>query len=143
MLFRSYTGKAYKPKIVKTSSAPKGVSYKVKYVNNKNAGKASVIISGTKKYGGEIIREFEITKLDIANAAFTSCTKSKKYSGKILKASTTVKLNGKKLSAGKDYDILYNGQEYAISAGVYTVTIKGKGNYAGTVKMTQQFEIKK
>ena len=139
----AYTGKAYKPKVVKTGSAPKGVSYKVKYVNNKNAGKASVIISGTKKYGGEIIREFEITKLDITNASFTSCTKSKKYNGKIVKASTTVKLNGKKLTAGRDYDILYNGQEYAISAGVYTVTIQGKGNYAGTVRETRQFEIKK
>ena len=102
-----------------------------------------MIISGTKKYGGEIIREFEITKQDITNASFSSCTKSKKYNGKIVKASTTVKLNGKKLTAGRDYDILYNGQEYAISAGVYTVTIQGKGNYAGTVKETRQFEIKK
>lgn len=136
-----YTGKAYTPKITKTESAPKDVTFKVTHTDNKNAGTATVTISGTGKYGGEFSYNYKITPVNITEADFTACTKSKIYSGAEQKATTTVKMGKKKLSAGKDYDIYYSGKASAVNVGTYTVSIKGKGNYTGTVKATQPFEI--
>ena len=136
-----YTGKAYTPKITKTASAPKNLTYKVKHTNNKNAGTATVTISGTGKYGGEFNYTYKITPANITEANFASCTKSKVYTAGAQKISTTVKLGNKKLSAGKDYDVYFSGKTSAVNAGTYTVSIKGKGNYTGTVKTTKQFVV--
>ena len=42
-----------------------------------------------------------------------------------------------------DYTILYNGREMEIiPAGTYTISIRGKGNYAGTAALTQLYTVK-
>lgn len=136
-----YTGKSYTPKIVKKDSAPKGITYKVMHTNNKNAGTAAVTISGTGKYGGGLSYTYKITPVNITEADFASCTKSKVYNGAPLKAAATVKLKNKRLSEGKDYNVIYSGMRSVTGVGKYTVTIQGKGNYTGTVKETKEFEI--
>ena len=56
----AYTGKAIKPKIIKSANAPSDLKFKVSYLNNKAAGNASVIIEGKGKYGGTVKRNFLI-----------------------------------------------------------------------------------
>ena len=60
-----YTGKALKPKVTKGQSAPADLKFKTTYFNNKDAGTASIVVSGTGKYAGEETFEFEIQSLPI------------------------------------------------------------------------------
>ncbi len=146
-----YTGKAVKPKIKKNSDAAyKKVTYSVKYVNNINAGSAKVVISGTGKYGGTVEYPFTITPIDITGADFSKALKSKAYNGGSNAPATEVKLGKKKLKAGRDYEILYNGRTAeevkganagTIPVGSYTISIRGKGNYAGNITKTQTYQV--
>ena len=138
----AYTGKAVKPKVTKTTTEK--VSYKVTYLNNTNAGTATVKIIGTGSYGGEIVYNFKITPLDITNADFSKALKSKAYDGSANPPATTVKFNKKTLKVNKDYKILYNGKEMStVPAGTYKVSIVGIGNYTGTVNQTQDYTVTK
>ena len=136
-----YTGKAIKPKVMKTTTEK--VTYRVTYLNNKNVGIATIKITGTGKFGGDIIYNFEITPIDITDADFSKTLKDKTYNGGVNAPATTVKLGKKTLRANTDYTILYNGREMAvIPVGTYTISIKGKGNYTGTVASTQRYTVK-
>lgn len=137
----AYTGKAVKPKVTKTTKEK--VTYKVSYLNNKNAGTATVKITGTGKFGGEIIYHFEITPIDITDAVFAKPLKDKPYNGGANDPAATVKLGRKTLKANTDYTILYDGRERkSVPAGTYTVSIRGKGNYAGTAASTKRYTVK-
>jgi hypothetical protein len=58
----------------------------------------------------------------------------KVWTGKKIASGFVLTLNGKKLTAGKDYAIASTGANKNIGPG--TVQITGKGNYKGTVKAT-------
>lgn len=137
----SYTGKAIKPKVTKITTEK--VTYKVTYLNNKNVGTATVKITGTGKFGGEILYHFEIKPIDITDAVFSKALKDKIYNGGVNAPATTIKLGKKTLRMNTDYTILYNGREREIiPAGTYTISIRGKGNYAGTAALTQLYTVK-
>ena len=56
------------------------------------------------------------------------------YNGRVQKPAVSVRYKGKKLSVNKDYMLVYSkGRK---NPGVYTVAVKGKGSYSGTVKKT-------
>ena len=56
------------------------------------------------------------------------------YNGRVQKPAVSVRYRGKKLSVNKDYTLVYSkGRK---NPGVYTVAVKGKGSYSGTVKKT-------
>lgn len=65
--------------------------------------------------------------------ATVSTIKDQTYTGKALKPSVTVKLNGKTLKNGTDYTVSYKNNT---KVGTATVTITGKGNYTGTITKT-------
>ncbi len=138
-----YTGKAIRPRVTKTTKEK--ITYKVTYLNNKNAGTAAVKITGTGKYGGEIVYPFEITPIDISNADFSKALKAKVYNGGVCAPATTVKLGKKTLKANTDYTILYDGEELEVvpAKSSYTISIKGKGNYTGIVSKTQNYTVNK
>ena len=138
-----YTGKAIRPRVTKTTKEK--ITYKVTYLNNKNAGTATVKITGTGKYGGEIVYPFEITPIDISNADFSKALKAKVYNGGVCAPATTVKLGKKTLKANTDYTILYDGEELEVvpAKSSYTISIKGKGNYTGIVSKTQNYTVNK
>lgn len=142
-----YTGKAIKPKVTASASMPKGVTYKVSYKNNKNAGTATVVITGTGNYSGTIEKTFQIKARDFTKAEFVSCTASRTYTGKQNPAATVVKYGGKKLKAGVDYVVYYeyngNSTIAPIGAAAYTVKVVGKGNYSGTLAKTFTYTIQK
>ena len=100
-------------------------SYSLSYSNNTNAGKATVIITGSEDYPGKISRYFTIKPASLANADITGIT-SKVYNGSALSQTPVVKLNGKTLKLNTDYYLAYKNN---INTGRATIAIKGKGNY--------------
>ena len=66
--------------------------------------------------------------------------KAQTYTGKAVKPSVTVKLNGKTLKKGTDYTVSYKNNK---AVGKATVVVKGKGKYTGTVKKAFRINPKK
>jgi len=62
-----------------------------------------------------------------------STVSNKTYTGKAIKPGITVKDGSKTLKNGKDYTLTYSANK---NPGKATITIKGKGNYTGSVKKT-------
>lgn len=157
-----FTGKAYKPKIVLSAAGKeKKVKFKVNYLNNKDAGTASVVIVGSGDYGGQIVRTFKIDKMPlnvvdpekikIKDSAFNGGVNQMKSAVKNLNQYTDEK--GKKiqkktgLKAGVDYDILYTNTKTKeetitpVEVGTYTMQIVGKNNYEGTFSLKGEYKI--
>ena len=136
-----YTGKALKPKVSKTSAAPAGMKYSVKYSANTKVGVGTVTITGSGNYTGSVTKTFQITRANIAKASVSNPS-AKGYTGTAKEAAITVKLNKKTLKKGTDYEIRYNGSAAAPTAAkTYTITIIGKGNYTGTASVQRTFTI--
>ena len=78
-----------------------------------------------------------LSRISISKASVTLSTSTYAYDGKAKKPGVTVKLNGKTLKNGTDYTVSYSNNT---KVGTAKVTIKGKGNYTGSVSKT--FKIK-
>ena len=77
-----------------------------------------------------------LSRISISKASVTLSTSTYAYDGKAKKPGVTVKLNGKTLKNGTDYSVTYSNNT---KVGTAKVTIKGKGNYSGTI--TKAFKI--
>lgn len=73
-----------------------------------------------------------VDPVDISGATVSSIAATT-YTGKAIKPKPTVKLGGVTLVAGTDYALTYANN---VKAGTGTVTIAGKGVYAGTIRRT-------
>lgn len=152
-----YTGKEVKAQVSVVDSnadADFGTEdYTVSYFNNVKVSKnAQVIITGRGDYSGSCVLKFEISKADLNASGITINGKRAdsitqvgggEYTGKAVCPTITIKDGLQTLAAGKDYTISYSknktvayttveGQQVLAAAAV--VTIKGKGNYTGTLK---------
>lgn len=76
----------------------------------------------------------------VKNCSITLKTTSYTYSGKAKKPGVTVKNGKTTLKKGKDYTVTYKNNT---KVGKSTVTIKGKGDYTGTVTKTFKINPKK
>ncbi len=135
---QKYTGKAVKPSVKVTADGKtlkKDKDYTVSYTNNTKAGTAKVTVTGTGAYFGTLTKKFRISP-SIESAKVTGI-KTKTYTGKKIKQSVKVVLNGKTLKKGTDYTLSYKNNT---KAGTATLIIEGSGNYAGTI--TKSFKIK-
>ena len=74
-----------------------------------------------------------LSRISISKASVTLSTSTYAYDGKAKKPGVTVKLNGKTLKNGTDYSVTYSNNT---KVGTAKVTIKGKGNYSGTITKT-------
>ena len=144
---QSYTGKAIKPDLVMTYEGRQlkpGADYSVQYKNNKEAGIATVIITGKGDFAGVREETFEITGISMLDTDIYDLQESYYYTGSAIKPtlriyysrgssdvalSTLLKLN-------TDYQVTYENNK---EVGLATITIKGKGKYCGTI--VQNFEI--
>ncbi|MDE6663790.1 MAG: glycosyl hydrolase 53 family protein [Lachnospiraceae bacterium] len=158
-------GKAVKPSVTfskKTDGTvvdlKLGTAYTVTYKNNKFATllgmdtakkpKVTVKVKGkgwitnnsdktTTQYETEFtIDQQEIVETDVADIAIQT------YKGKALTPALTIKVNGKKLKAGKDYTVTYSNNVKRSGTTIGTVTIVGKGNYFTRKAITKTFVIK-
>jgi len=140
---KTYTGSAIRPEVTVKAEGKtliEGTDYTVAYKNNVNAGTASVIINGTGNYTGSktvnfVINPKKITSMNLAQAEYV-------YNGTVRQPAVTVK-SGTKAVAQKirkdntNIDVTYaKGRK---NVGKYKVTVKGKGNYTGT--LSKSFKI--
>jgi len=138
-----YTGSAQELaiKVSLDGALVEGKDYTVTYAKNVNVGTASVTIKGMGKYTGTVKKSFKITPADITEIV-------RNWDGEIFskyvkggaQPSLRIRFNGMILKEGKDYTLTYkdNKDVYMSRNGEYNVdktpmvTIKGKGNFAGT-----------
>ena len=110
----------------------KDKDYTVEYssTNFIDAGDIIVSIKGCGNYTGTIIKKYTIEK---ANLTVTTPSGKKVYNGKEQKwVPTVTDENGTKLIKDKDYTVEYSSTNF-IDAGDIIVSIKGCGNYTGTI----------
>ncbi|MBR6940449.1 MAG: leucine-rich repeat domain-containing protein, partial [Clostridia bacterium] len=134
-----YTGGAIKPEISVSCSGErleKSVDYSVSYSNNVNAGTANVCVNGKGDFDMlSSTAHFVICAKNISDGTVSSIP-TQNYTGKEITPAVTVRVNGRKLVKGTDYDVTYYDN---INEGTATARIRGKGNYSGT--LYEQFEI--
>lgn len=113
------------------------VDYTVAYQDNINAGTATLTVTGTGLYEGELSDTFEIAKVDITSDKVTKDLSNVKaqyeYLDMMVQPPIKMKQGQYNLSAMKDYEIDYANNYYP---GTATMTIKGVGNYTGTIVKT-------
>lgn len=132
----TYNGKERKPKVVVTvegKTLKKNIDYTVTYKDNKNAGVASVIITGKGTYEGAktlttnyVIKAKKISTYELSKTSYT-------YNGKAKTPKVIVKSADKVLKKNTDYTVSYKNNK---EVGKASVIIKGKGNYTGTKTLT-------
>ena len=129
-------------KIVKSASTGNyaslsGSKYVASYKNNVKAGTATVTVKGKEGsnpfYAGSAEATFTIKPAKITEVIVNRDTMP--YTGKAVTQSklTVVKFGETVLKYGSDYSITYKNN---VDAGKATMTVTGKGSFAGTIKKT-------
>ena len=135
----TYTGKELKQNVVLKDgnyTLVKDVDYTVKYLNNVNAGTASVIITGIGNYNECIIKEYIIAPKKVKSVNISTKNSKYVYKGKEVKPAVNVKTGKTKLVLNKDYKVTYKNNN---KPGDATLTVKFINNYSGTT--TRKFTI--
>ena len=131
-----------------------GTDYTLKYKNNNAVGEAEITVTGKGSFTGSYTKSFTVTKADLDEMIITAedvlykpGQKTTYYMPKV----TVMDKNGKKLSAGKDYDkkfvYSYETQQGEVEfdrdsrigdlplGTVLKVTLNGMGNYKGEASL--------
>lgn len=123
----SYNGKAQTPDVTVTlndKELEKNTDYKIDYVNNQNAGTATINITGMGRYEGSLSKNFNITKKAVTVSGITA--QGKIYDGTVknILNFNNVKING--LLEGDSLTVNATGTFTDAKAGDNkTVTITG------------------
>ncbi len=140
----TYCGKEIKPEIevtyvegLDTYKLEKD-NYEVSYINNENAGTASVVVTGKNGYEGEIKETFTIGTASIENAEVALSYRKYPYTGKEKRPIVTVTLEGETLSSD-NYKVAYFDN---VEVGTAYLEVTGTGNYAGKIKETYRIVLK-
>ena len=135
---QTYTGSAIQPKPAVTDGVAlvEGTDFTYSYgANTDVAANGKVTITGKGNYKGTADKTFTISRKNINGATINLTAASLPYTGLEQTVSiTSVTLTGWTITAG-DYDIVGNSNK-ATNVGSTTLTIRGKGNYAGTATTT-------
>ena len=111
-----------------------GVDYDVAYyMNNTKVGTAKIIINGKGRYNGSITKTFKINKITLNSDMLDDASRSivAEYTKKAIKPEVTLyNSNGEQLVKNTDYTLAYKNNVKKSEKAV--ITIKGKGNYAGS-----------
>lgn len=133
---QTYTGKELTPAIV-IPGLKAGEDYYMYYEDNQYPGVATVTIYGTGYYKGTATIHFKIIK---KTERFVSNVKlnrtSYTYTGKTIRPSVTVTVNGKKIGANA-YKLYYKNNK---NSGIGTVQVRGIGKYS-RINKTLTFKI--
>lgn len=133
---QTYTGKELTPAIV-IPGLKAGEDYYMYYEDNQYPGVATVTIYGTGYYKGTATIHFKIIK---KTERFVSNVKlnrtSYTYTGKTIRPSVTVTVNGKKIGANA-YKLYYKNNK---NSGIGTVQVRGTGKYS-RINKTLTFKI--
>ena len=135
----TYTGDAHKPEVtVKITDEDvtlvKDEDYTVEYGDNINAGKGTITIKSADMSNyifDDIEEKFNITAKELQDSD-VEVPEKMGYTGKTLTPNVKVTSDGKQLVEDKDYELTLKGQDGKVGEKI-TVTVKGKGNYVGTI----------
>jgi len=117
-----------------------GRDYNYNINNNYNVGTAKIVITGIGNYSGTKTIEFTIEPGNVQDATVTVNGGNKiTYTGNAITPAISVKLNERIIYSPTDYEATFVNN---VNAGTATITIKGKGNYAGTLNTTFVIEKK-
>ena len=129
----TYNGKAQTFDIVVKDGSKvlvKGTDYRVGYENNKNAGTGTVIIKGTGNYTGSVSKSFKIKRAAVTELDLKYDSMEYNGSERTQTKYVVVKSGQMVLTKGTDFSVAYaNNTE----PGTATITVKGKGNFTGTI----------
>ena len=140
-----YTGEEIKPEVIikdGTKILTENTDYSLTYINNKEVGKASIIIKGIGNYTGTVTKTFNIksveeNKVEDVNKMNVSIVDKQTYTGIKITPDVEIKTSdGKALKRDTDYKLRYYDN---INVGSAKIEITGIGNYNGTKTIT--FEI--
>lgn len=138
----TYNGKIQKPIVTVRDSSQaalkEGKDYILEWQTDcKKAGKHTIVVKLQGNYEGEKTLVYEISPIKISSAVLTYTTSV--YSGYVKTPGVTVKagkttLARKATKSGTTVSITYSkGRK---NVGTYKVTVKGTGNYTGTITKT-------
>lgn len=121
--------------VTQTLPLEKDKDYKVTYQNNVKAGTATAVFEGINAYRGTQKKTFKITGYDLQMDVKKKLSIQTADSYPYMKGGSTpkpvVKFDGKTLTEGTDYTISYKSN--AVAGNAAAMTIKGKGNFTGSV----------
>lgn len=121
-----------------------GVDYTLEYQKNTDCGTAQIIFIGINGYSGTLKKSFKITTYDIqrdtGRLLNTVIEGQPVYAKGGCKPKPVVKFADMLLEEGRDYTLSYKNNK-AVTGSVSgnkipTVTIKGKGNFKGSISLT-------
>lgn len=118
--------------------------YYVEYSKNKDAGNATVIIHGIGGYTGSVKKQFKIRPVSLDKSMCIDGDIDAVFTATGAKPDITLYYNGMCLENGKDYTLTYSNNKKVAGSGdakAPSITVKGKGNYCGTVKEIKKFTI--
>ncbi len=130
-----YTGAAITPSVtvtVNNITLIQNIDYNVSYSNNRNAGTATVTVTGRGNYTGSRTTTFRILAKNIANATISSID-TQRYTGRDVCPSVTVQIGSVVLVKNVDYTLTYQDNR---SPGTASVTVNGAGTYTGSKTVT-------
>ena len=119
-----YDGKEKKP-AASISGLWEETDYDVTYADNKNAGTATVMITGKGLFTGTKKLNFTITQADLSKLSAKLSQTTYTYDGTEKKPEVVI--SG--LNAGTDYQVTYTDNK---EAGIAAVTVTGINNYKGS-----------
>ena len=134
----TYNGKEQHPSPVVTLSSnvlEAGANYQVTYSEGcTNVGTYTITIEGVGRYSGRLTKTFNIVPYDISGCDIK--VENKPYTGDVINVTPTVKYGSITLAQGEDKDYTFVTNPTTVKeGGDYTLTVTGKGNYAGMKEM--------
>ena len=128
----AYTGEEIRPEVSVTLDGKplkENTDYTVEYLNNTEAGTATVIIRGTGNYSGMAEKTFTVYKNNVYSfTVFSETQMTATYNGAPLKPEMEVYFGSELLKEGVDYTVRL---ENNVNAGTATVTVCGMGRFEG------------
>ena len=131
----TYNGKEQHPSPVVTLNSnvlEAGSNYQVTYNEGcTNVGTYTITVEGVGRYSGRLTKTFKIVPYDISGCDVK--VENKPYTGDVINVTPTVKYGSITLAQGEDKDYTFVTNPTTVKeGGDYTLTVTGKGNYAGT-----------
>lgn len=131
----TYNGKEQHPSPVVTlnsNALEAGSNYQVTYADGcTNVGTYTITVQGMGRYTGTLQKSFNIVPYDISGCDIK--VENKPYTGDVINVTPTVKYGSITLAQGEDKDYTFVTNPTTVKeGGDYTLTVTGKGNYAGT-----------
>lgn len=142
-----YTGKVVRQNVELTDKASgevleRNMDYSITYLKNLNAGKATMTITGLKKYSGTIKKTFTIDKVALTTEMVQQTEMTVQQNRAGVTPDVEIIYEGKTLVKDVDYKLTYTGNKNTTSDTKKAyINIAGKGNFKGSLSKAVELVI--